>query len=348
MSSNALSESLPFGNLPLLLQCADSAVDAFQWLQCEQHALEEKCAHYGALLFRGFHIDSAEKLERVATMFSPTLVSDNGEHEPVRAGSNIATPVFYAPEKKLLWHNENSFNHRWPRLLWFASVRPADTGGETPLVDSRRVFEAIDPEVRAAFCDKHLMYVRNYGSGLGLNWQHVFQTSDPAELARKCDRDRIAMRWKGDGTLETRAVRPAVVRTMSGDVSWFNQAQHWHPACLNRNTRASLLRLVAEDDLPRQCRYGDGSPISDEAMEHVVEVYRRWEVVFSWQPGDVLMLDNSAVAHARNPYSGERHHLVALGRLTSFEEPSAIVRQPFSLPRSLTTAGEACRTFRNR
>jgi alpha-ketoglutarate-dependent taurine dioxygenase len=37
-------------------------------------------------------------------------------------------------------------------------------------------------------------------------------------------------------------------------------------------------------------------------------------VAFRWEPGDVVVVDNLAVAHARCPYRGARRHHVMLGR----------------------------------
>jgi len=41
-------------------------------------------------------------------------------------------------------------------------------GGETPIADSRKVFERIDPKIKEQFIQKKIMYVRNYGEGLDL------------------------------------------------------------------------------------------------------------------------------------------------------------------------------------
>jgi hypothetical protein len=43
--------------------------------------------------------------------------------------------------------------------------------------------------------------------------------------------------------------------------------------------------------------------------------YERCTVRFDWRAGDVLMLDNMLVAHARDPYQGPRKIVVAMSEL---------------------------------
>ena len=35
-------------------------------------------------------------------------------------------------------------------------------------------------------------------------------------------------------------------------------------------------------------------------------------MIFPWEPGDVMILDNMSVAHAREPFLGEREIVVAM------------------------------------
>jgi hypothetical protein len=93
------------------------------------------------------------------------------------------------------------------------------------------------------------------------------------------------------------------------------QALHWHPAALDPETRASLAELFSEEDFPRHCYYGDGSVIEDSVMRDLNEIYRQIEVAFTWQRGDILMVDNMLTAHARNPFKGERKLCVAMGEM---------------------------------
>ena len=109
---------------------------------------------------------------------------------------------------------------------------------------------------------------------------------------------------------------------MTGEYSWINQAQHWHLACLDPATQDSLRAVFAEEDLPRTCYYGDGSAIPDSDMQAVCQVYRDAEISFPWQAGDILMVDNILTAHGRNPFSGQRKLLVAMGELRSYADVS--------------------------
>ena len=125
--------------------------------------------------------------------------------------------------------------------------------------------------------------------------------------------------WHGD-RLRTAAIRPAVIRhPRTGEWSWFNQALHWHTACLSAEARTSLLSTFALDELPRSCRFGDGTPIPDDAMAEILRVYAELEVSLPWEHGDVMLLDNILTAHARNPFRGERKLLVAMGGMVRYE-----------------------------
>jgi amino acid adenylation domain-containing protein len=312
-------EPLGERNLPLLLRATHADVDLVRWAVDERDSLETALRDRGALLFRGFAGVDATVFESFAALFVTELFDENGEHPRTAVSANVYTPTFFPPEQKLLWHNENSFNRQGPAKIWFCCVRPAETGGQTPLADSREVYRRLDPRLRAEFIAKGVRYVRNYGTGLGLDWRTVFRTESRAEVEERCAREGLLFEWHGD-RLRTTAERPAVLRhPVTGAWSWFNQAQHWHIACLGPRTRDSLLATFAPDELPRSCFFGDGSPIPDDAMAEICRVYQECEVVFDWQRGDVLMVDNILTAHARNPFQGERELLVTMGDMVSFE-----------------------------
>lgn len=297
----------------------DSFLDAAKALNS---AIDEFITSDGAVLLRGLRQLDANQFGNLARSISRRLIRDNPEHSTTDSDADVQTPVAYPADQRLLWHNENSFNARWPLRIMFGCEQRATSGGQTPLVDSRALCDLLDPALVRRFMDRGVAYFRTYGSGLGLGWQKIFSTTSKAEVERQCREDGVEFEWTDDARLRTRSVRPAVIRhPLTGQRSWFNQAQHWHPACLDEQTRETLLAVYGhEKDLPRYCSLGDNSPIDDSIMYEILSCYQQIETAFDWENGDVLVVDNVAMAHGRNPYTGSRRLLVAMSEEHSFTD----------------------------
>ena len=102
-------------------------------------------------------------------------------------------------------------------------------------------------------------------------------------------------------------ISPAVVEhPRTGEKLFFNQVQLHHVYCLDAETRDSLRQLFAEEDMPRNVYFGDGTPIPDETMEYIGNLYEELCVDFPWESGDLVAVDNMLVAArapARSPAS---------------------------------------------
>lgn len=313
--------SISSGNtLPAVITPLVSELDLAGWIDGNRKFLEEILMTSGAVLFRGFKVDGVQPFEAAAKRICRKLFNENGEHPRTSESANVYQPVFYAPDKQLLWHNENSFNYIFPTKIMFGCVKPAVIGGETPLVDSRLVYREVDTKIAELFEQKQVMYVRNYSKQLGLDWQTVFKTDDRKVVEQKCRESFFTYEWKADGTLRTRSVRPAIIKhPVTGEKTWFNQAQHWHFSCLDEETKEAIKLSYKPEDYPRQCFFGDGSPIEDSIMQEILDVYRKLEVVFPWETGDLVVVENLLSAHGRNAFKGERKLLVAMGDMMNFD-----------------------------
>ena len=275
----------------------------------------------GSVLLRGFDVTTEDRFRQFATRLSSNLIADSREHERVTADGLIQTPVAYSASRKLLWHNENSFNDSWPLRLFFACLVAPESGGQTPVADSLAVLRSLPRTLVDEFVRRGVRYERSYHEGVGLDWRVVFGTEDRREVEDRCIAEGVDLTWT-DGGVHTSAVRPAVIRhPITGEPSWFNQAQHWHTACLDPATREALVELFGEDAMPRNCRFGDGGVISDDAMHSILDVYADVEFAFDWEVGDLLVVDNVRTAHARNPYAGERYLLVAMANRHRYIDP---------------------------
>ncbi len=102
---------------------------------------------------------------------------------------------------------------------------------------------------------------------------------------------------------------------------WFNQAHLFHISSLEPDVRQSLLSAFREEDLPRNVYYGDGSPIEDSVLDEIREAYRQETVIFPWQEGDTLLLDNMLFTHGRTPFVGSRKVLVGMAESISSTPP---------------------------
>jgi alpha-ketoglutarate-dependent taurine dioxygenase len=160
------------------------------------------------------------------------------------------------------------------------------------------------------------MYVRNYGEGLDLPWQDVFQTNDRSVVENYCRQANTEFEWVDGNRLRTRQVRQVMVtHPKTGATVWFNHAHMFHLSNLTTAVREALLAEFTEKYLPRNAYYGDGSTIESSVLEEIREIYRQSAVVFEWRKGDVLMLDNILVSHGRHPYIGSRKILVSMAEL---------------------------------
>jgi amino acid adenylation domain-containing protein len=298
------------GELPLVVEPVVADVDLASWAQENLGWLSERLAEHGGVLLRGFSGHSLEGFREFVRAVSQDTLHYNEPSTPrTQLAGQVYTSTEYPPEQQIRLHNELSYALSWPMKIFFYCKTAAKEGGETPLADSRQIYQAMDPEVRQRFAEKKVMYVRNFGSGFGLPWQAVFNTDDPRQVEAHCREHGIDFAWGENGFLRTRQVRPAVARhPRTGERVWFNQANVHHVANLPPSVRDPLLAVVEDRSYPLDMNacYGDGTPISLEDLEAVNRAYDAHTVAFPWQQGDILMLDNMLVAHGRAPFVGPR------------------------------------------
>lgn len=313
---------LPDATLPLVVRPTTERVDLMAWASRHRELIEEKLLHAGALLFRDFEVRTARRFEQFIESLSADLLEYSYRSTPRNhVSGKIYTSTEYPADQTIPLHNEMAYSAHWPMKLWFFCAVRAERGGETPIADSRRIFSRVASEVRENFARRGVMYVRNYGAGLDLSWQDVFQTSDRLEVEAFCCRSSIDFEWKSEGRLRTRQVCQATAtHPRTREQVWFNQAHLFHVSSLETTMCETLLALAGEELLPRNAYYGDGTPIEPSVLDHIREIYRREAVVFPWQEGDVLMLDNMLTAHGRRPFSGPRKILVGMAESFRLEK----------------------------
>ncbi len=302
----------PGSDLPALITPAgrgESLLDALPRLRDE---IEAKVATVGGVLLRGFDVPSVEGFREFASRFGHPLLSyEFGSTPRTAVGGGVYTATEYPAHQSIPLHNEQAYTRQWPMKAWFHCVTPAAEGGETPIADSRAIYRRMPASIRDRFAPG-VIYVRNYGD-FDVPWQQVFNTESRQEVEAFCRSNGIQWEWKPDGDLRTTQRCQAIeTHPVTGEVVWFNQAHLFHVSNLQPEVRESLVELLGIENVPRNTCFADGAPIPDAMLDEVRAVLDAETVSFKWEQGDVTMLDNMLVAHARSPFKGPRKVVVAM------------------------------------
>ncbi|APR81385.1 Siderophore biosynthesis non-ribosomal peptide synthetase [Minicystis rosea] len=313
----------PQDTYPLVITPVPGAgkVDLAAWAAENRTYVDANLLAHGALLFRGFDITSPAAFERVAGTICPGLFGEYGDLPREGVSGKVYGSTPYPANQPIHFHNESSHLPRWPQKQFFACMQASQTGGETPLLDCRHIARVLDPAILSRFAEKGLLYVRNFCEDIDVSWQHFFKTDDKKAVEKICADGGMTCEWVRGRTLRIKQKARAVVRhPRTGETVFFNQVQLHHPFCLDPATRKSLVALFKEDGLPRNVYYGDGSKIEDATMAELDRLYWQTAKAFPWQNGDMIMLDNMLVAHARKPFTGARKIVVAMGEMVNGED----------------------------
>ncbi len=308
--------------IPLCIRPSVAGVSLLDWARANRDLIESHLLQHGALLFRGFGDSKVESFELFAEATSLGGLIDYSYCSTPRrrVSGNIYTSTEYPADRAIPMHNEMSYARSWPMKIWFCCVKAAPQGGQTPIADSRKVLERLDPHLVSRFERLGVLYVRNFLDNIDLSCREVFGTADRDEISRLCDAVGIEYEFNDHCQLKTRQKCQGIaIHSSKMHSIWFNQAHLFHISSLGPGMAASFLADFGEDCLPRNAYYGDGSKIDEMHLNEIREAYRQETIAFPWNEGDILMLDNMQVAHGREPFAGPRKIIVAMAE-QSFQE----------------------------
>ena len=333
--------------LPLVIEPdSDASVDHLKrWLNKDRDSFLKKFYKYGAVLFRGFDTNTPKLFEEVTLTVDPNLKNDYLGTSP-RDRVPGTEYIFSASELPgyypIMQHCEMSYVKQPPvKLFFYCGVEP-DYGGETPICNFRKVYGELDKSIRDEFDSKGVITVRNYGSVNGgkkfnlwelKKWDEIFLTKDKTEVERKCRENEIEYEWLPNDNLRLLHRTPATVKhPITGETTWFNHAQVFHPASASyeydqihsRQLRfktllwSGFLKVMVRMktmstkpiDQSMNVLFGDGTAIPDSYLKHIEDVIWKNIVIFPWKKNDILAIDNFSTSHGRLPYEGKRRILV--------------------------------------
>src|SRR5882672_5351406 len=142
----------PNSPLPLVLRPAAPGINLIEWATSNLHFIESSLLRHGAILFRAFGLAEVAEFERLVETVSGPLLDYSYRSTPRSLVSGrIYSSTEYPAHQSIPLHNEHAYSRRWPMKLWFFSMQVAADGGETPIADSRKIYQHIPAEIRDCF-----------------------------------------------------------------------------------------------------------------------------------------------------------------------------------------------------
>ncbi|MFJ9742364.1 TauD/TfdA family dioxygenase [Streptomyces sp. NPDC101166] len=294
---------------------ADLTGDAVSWAAEHRDALRAAVAEHGAVLVRGLALADPDTAGAVLRELAggPPMAEKEAFAARRTYSDGVYSSAKWPPSQPMCMHHELSYTLEFPGLMLFACLEAPAAGGATALADAPTVLGALPTDLVERFLRQGWLLTRTYNEDIGASLADSFGTEDRAAIEAHCRACAIAFEWQPDGGLRTRQRRSAVVRhPLTGRRCWFNQIAFLNEWTLAPEVREYLVDVYGADGLPFNTRYGDGSPLEEDTVRLLNEVYEAHTVREPWQSGDLMLVDNVRTAHSREPYEGPREVLVAM------------------------------------
>ena len=315
--------------LPVVLvpRKADDATleQTTEWVRgCQPH-LESLLAMSGALLFRSFPTPLAADFADFIDAFAgwKDLPYEDSLSYAVRL--RVCRRVCTTNEGKtggLIFHHELAQAPTFPSKLLFFCEQPADEGGATAVTPSWLVLDELKqrfPAFVAQCKEKQLRYHSVFPAepdtsrGTGRSWKMFFGRETREAVQQRMAELGYTGSWDEQDCLHlSTPVLPAISLSSDGTEVFFNQmiaqaisnAREFNSVGAGAEGRAVKLEQFLT--------FGDGSPVDEAALRFAHAVSERAAVELQWQKGDIGLIDNKLLMHARRSFEGPRRVFASL------------------------------------
>lgn len=284
------------------------------WVRQQSSWIREQLMTYGAMLIRGLPLDTPNDFE--------DFVDGAGfPRMPYIGGAAVRSPV---TQGRVLTSNESPsseaipFHHEMaqvptpPAYIFFYCDLPPESGGETSVLHSNRVYQLFvesNSEFAAKIEEMGVRYIRimpavdDSSSAIGRSWRSTFDCETPEQAELKMTALGTTWHWLENGDLYTETATVPAIRMdpRTGQKTFFNSMVAAYTGW--QDTRNEATQSVC-------C--GDGSPVNGEALLRLSKAMDYESVNIQWKRGDILLIDNGLVLHSRRPYKGARRILATL------------------------------------
>lgn len=304
---------------PFALICEQtvSLAEASQWTTDNRNRLLELAEKHGAVLLRGLPVKNAEEFDAIVT----ALQLENFPYQKSLSNAvriNRTERVFSANEApsevRIFFHHEMAQTPLFPKWIMFSCEVVPLEGGATPLCRSDVLYQRLAEECPEFIkkCEQHGLKYSNVMpsdddavSGMGRSWASTLGVTSQAAAEARLAELNYSWEWQENGCLRaTTPTLPAIKELSPGRRAFFNQLIAAY--CGWQDER---------NDPSKAIRHGDDSILDAVAVHRATEIAEELTFDMNWQLGDVVLIDNTAVMHARKPFVGERKVIASLAEM---------------------------------
>jgi hypothetical protein len=271
-------------------------------------------AQFGGVLFRGFDVikSPVEFNDLVESLGVDPLPYVGGAAPRKVVHKGVFTSNESPPSEKIPFHHEMAQVPKYPSKIFFYCDIPSSSGGATPVLRSDELYVRLKdkyPEFIEQLQEKGLKYTRilppvdDHNSPIGRSWSSTFGTDDPNEARKVAAGLGVTLDWQQDGNVKS------VSGVLKGVKSFTNDYGKQRTVFFNSMIAAYTGWKDCRNEPESAVTLGDGTRLDPSIIEGIKGVMEEIAVVFNWEKGDVLCLDNNIVMHARQTFVPPRRTL---------------------------------------
>ncbi|MEM1170168.1 MAG: TauD/TfdA family dioxygenase [Cyanobacteria bacterium P01_H01_bin.35] len=308
--------------------------------------------NYGALLFRGFEVETAAQFESILELLNVKLASKYhfGSAQRERITDQVFTSSEAPGNLMITPHTElNMVPVRPSFLAFFCQIEPT-LYGETPIINTEKIFNDLSPNLQHKFANspqKYVRFVPNHLLGM------VFEELSREEITKLLEDGEFHFEWRDDGSLDFEcSYIPLFPHPRTGKLCFGLSlydcfvTREWYRSILQRYPfkkriyykflPSQLYRTLEGMDNSQQKgttldtylvnEEGNCTKMTEPEAKELGKAEWKNAAVFRWRQGDILVIDNLQLVHGRLNAQPPRKILTAFGNMCDIRDMKYNVR----------------------
>ncbi|PWA49767.1 tauD/TfdA-like domain-containing protein [Artemisia annua] len=290
---------------PAVLSPASNTCSFIEAIKAQKPWLESLLEKNGVIFFRGFHVETPSDFNDVVEAFGfPEAPYLGGRAPRTKVVGRIYTANEAPPDKRISFHHEMTYVPDFPNKLFFFCEEEPGSGGETPVVLSHIIYEKMKkrhPEFVSRLEEHGLTYIKIMSDEVsssyfgGSDWSSAYMTDDKNVAEERAAKQETKLEWIENGVKLITGPLPAIRifgKEDSRRKTWFNILTLLYSGSRNDKTQRPDTFAM----------YGNGDPVLEyDAIEDCFRIMDEECVIIPWKKGDVMLVNNLMVLHARQP-----------------------------------------------